>query len=295
MRRGVSEYLVPPLHPLHFLRAAAALYGDATAPFVGRSIAFVGAKGGVGSSTVCHNVAWSLSSRVEVNTTLVDLDLSFGTSGLDFNQDSSQGVADALASPDRVDDVILDRLLTRCTERLTLFSAPASIDRMFDFAPVSYQTVIERVRRTVPFVVLDIPHVWQPWVRQTLADSDDVVIVATPDLSCLRNAKNLVDLLRGVRRNDAPPKVVLNMVGVPKRPEIPVKDFGEALGVTPSLVLPFDPQLFAQAANNGQMLSEVAPQSKTVEGIEHLSAQIAGRSIAPRNRSLLGKLAMAKR
>ncbi|MET0546204.1 MAG: AAA family ATPase [Caulobacterales bacterium] len=295
MRRGVSEYLVPPMHPLHFIRAAANLYGDATAPFVGRSIAFVGAKGGVGSSTICHNIAWSMANRVEVNTTLVDLDLSFGTSGLDFNQDATQGVAEALASPDRVDDVVLDRLLTRCSEHLTLFSAPASVDRSFEFPSAAYQIVIERVRRAVPYVVLDLPHVWAPWVRQSLSDADDVVIVCTPDLSCLRNAKNLLDVLRTARANDAPPKVILNMVGVPKRPEIPVKDFGEALGIAPILVLPFEAQIFAQAANNGQMLAEVGPQSKTVEGIEYLAAHLTGRAAPAKRTGLLSKLSLAKR
>lgn len=295
MRRGVSEYLVPPMHPLHFIRAAANLYSDSTQPFIGRSIAFIGAKGGVGSSTLSHNVAWMLATRIEVNTTLVDLDLSFGTSGLDFNQDVTQGVAEALASPDRVDDVVLDRLLTRCSEHLTLFSAPATIDRAFEFPAAAYQIVIERVRRAVPYVVLDLPHVWAPWMRQTLADADDVVMVCTPDLSCLRNAKNMIDVLRAARQNDAPPKVVLNMVGVQKRPEIPVKDFGDALGVEPILVLPFEPIIFAQAANNGQMLAEVGSQSKTVEGIEHLAAGLAGRSVPAKRTSLLSKLTLARR
>ena len=295
MRRGVSEYLVPPMHPLHFIRAAANLYSDSTAPFVGRSIAFIGAKGGVGSSTLSHNIAWTLANRIEVNTTLVDLDLSFGTSGLDFNQDVAQGVAEALSSPERVDDVVLDRLLTRCSEHLTLFSAPATIERAFEFPAIAYQMVIERVRRAVPYVVLDLPHIWAPWMRQTLADADDVVMVCTPDLSCLRNAKNMIDVLRAARQNDASPKVILNMVGVQKRPEIPVKDFGEALGVEPILVLPFEPVIFAQAANNGQMLAEVGTQSKTVDGIEHLAANLAGRTPPAKRSSLLSKLALARR
>ena len=99
------------------------------------------------------------------------------------------------------------------------------------------------------------------------ADPDDVVVVAEPDLASLRNAKNIVDLIRAARPNDAPPRVVLNKVGVPGRPEIPVKDFGEALGLEPSAVHPFDAKLFGQAANNGQMIAELAPKSKTAEGL----------------------------
>ena len=70
---------------------------------------------------------------------------------------------------------------------------------------------------------------------------------------------------------------MLNQVGVPGRPELPVKDFGEALGLSPSLVLPFDPKLFGQAANNGQMLSEVNAKSKSAEGIDYLARLISRR------------------
>jgi pilus assembly protein CpaE len=87
----------------------------------------------------------------------------------------------------------------------------------------------------------------------------------------------LVDLVRRARPNDAPPRLVLNQVGVPGRPEIPVKDFGEALNLTPALVLPFEPKLFGQAANNGQMLAEVAPRSKTAEALNDLAQQISRR------------------
>ena len=67
------------------------------------------------------------------------------------------------------------------------------------------------------------------------------------------------------------------MVGLPKRPEIPPKDFGQAMGVEPSLVLPFDAQLFGMAANNGQMIFEVAPESKVAQGIDQLAARTDGQ------------------
>ena len=84
--------------------------------------------------------------------------------------------------------------------------------------------------------------------------------MATPDLASLRNAKNIIELIKSARPNDAPPRLVINQVGVPKRPEIPAKDFAETMGVDPVAVLPFDPALFGQAANNGQMLIEIAAQ-----------------------------------
>jgi pilus assembly protein CpaE len=150
--------------------------------------------------------------------------------------------------------------------------------------------VIEGVRRGVPHVFIDLPHIWSPWVRRTLIAADDVVITATPDLASLRNAKNLFDLLKSARAHDGPPRLVLNTVGVPKRPEIPVKDFADAIGVEPVLVLPFDAQLYAAAANNGQMLAEAAPQSKAAEGVDHLARLITGRAPPPKPKGLMSAL-----
>jgi pilus assembly protein CpaE len=277
MRRGVSEYLVPPLNPLQMVRTVVSLYADPSAPFVGRQIAFCAAKGGAGASTIAHNVAHSISERLQTGAVLVDLDLAYGTAGLDFNQDPIQGVADALTQPDRLDPVLMDRMMARCTERLSLFAAPATLDHDYEISAEAFEEVTQKIRSAAPYVILDLPHAWTAWKRKILLSSDDLVIVATPDLASLRNAKNMIDIVRRARPNDAPPRLVLNQVGVPGRPEIPVKDFGEALGLTPSLALPFDPKLFGQAANNGQMISEVGPKSRAAEGLDFLAQQIARR------------------
>jgi pilus assembly protein CpaE len=291
MRRGVSEYLVPPMSALLLIRTATSLYADPSAPFIGRQVAFCGAKGGAGASTIAHNVAYAITERLQTGAVLVDLDLAFGTAGLDFNQDPAHGVADALSQPDRLDPVLMDRMMVRCSERLSLFAAPASLEGDYDIASEAFEEVTQKIRNAAPFVVLDLPHVWTAWKRKILLTSDDVVIVATPDLASLRNAKNMVDLIRRARPNDAPPRLVLNQVGVPGRPEIPVKDFGEALDLEPALCLPFDPKLFGLAANNGQMIAEVGPKSRSAEGLDHLAQQIARREPpAVRKASLLSGL-----
>ena len=280
MRRGVSEYLVAPLQPLQLISAIGGLFADPAQPFVGRSIAFVGARGGAGASAVAHNTAYAMSERIGVNTVIVDYDLPFGTAGLDFNQDPLGGVADALSQPDRLDATLLDRMMVRCTDKLSLFAAPATLDADWDIQPDAFEEVTSRIRSTAPFVVLDLPHLWSGWMRKTLISADEVVIVATPDLASLRNAKNMIDLIKQGRPNDAPPRLVLNQVGVPGRPEIPAKDFGAALGVHPSLIIPFDAKIFGAAANNGQMIVDSGAKSKAAEAFETL-AQIVSRRELP--------------
>ncbi|MEM9378211.1 MAG: AAA family ATPase [Pseudomonadota bacterium] len=290
MARGVSEYLVPPIAPVQIVRSISQLFADPDAPFVGKSMSVIGAKGGVGASTIAHNLAWALAESANVNTALIDLDLSFGTTALDFNHENQQTVADALLAPERVDDAVVSKLLSKVTDRLSLFTAPATVSQIMEIPSEAYTTVIDTVRRVMPYVVLDVPHAWSEWTYQTLLGSDEVILVCQPDLASLRNGKNMIDELKAQRPNDAPPKLVINMMGVPKRPEIPPKDFAAAIEVEPSIILPFDPQLFGTASNNGQMISETDPSAASSVAIDQLAGQISGRDIAVQSKSILSKL-----
>jgi pilus assembly protein CpaE len=284
-RRGVSEYLVAPLAPLQIIEAISGLYAAPDAPPVGRVIAFTGARGGVGASMLAHNVAWCIAEELKISTVIADLDLPFGTAGLNFNEDPVQGIADALNAPDRLDDVLLDRLLVKSTDHLSLFTAPALLDRDAEILQPALETVLDQVRLSVPCVVVDVPHVWTHWSRHVLNTADEIAIVATPDLASLRNTKNMLEAIQGRRANDAAPRLVLNQSGMPKRPEIPSKEFAAAVGQDPTLVLPFDPPLYGGASNNGQMIVQVQPQGRAAEGIRFLAGLMTGRATAQPQKS----------
>jgi pilus assembly protein CpaE len=278
LRRGVSEYVLAPVTVPQIIESISAIYTDPETGPVGQVIAFVGAKGGSGSSTVCHNTAFAMASALKSDVVIADFDLPFGTAGLDFNQDPLNGIADALASPDRLDEMVLDRLLSRCSDHLSLFAAPGTLDRPYDLDPASCDTVLDVVRGNVPWTAVDVPHLWTAWAKQVVLRADYVVITAVPDLANLRNTKNLVDQLKGSRPNDRAPLLVLNQVGVPKRPEISVKDFGNAIELEPKIVIDFDAKLFGTAANNGQMIEEVSDKSKAADGFRSLANLLTDRS-----------------
>ncbi|HEV7253276.1 MAG TPA: CpaE family protein [Mesorhizobium sp.] len=278
IRSGVSEYVVAPISMADIVAVITALFVDPEAEPLGRSIAFIGAKGGVGSSTLAHNAAWAISSLFGSEVVVADMDLPFGTANINFDQDPAQGIAEAVFSPERIDEVYLDRLLAQCAERLSLLAAPSTLDRTYDFDPDAFRGIIDTVQRSAPFLVLDLPHVWNGWARATLAQADEVVITATPELANLRNAKNLVDTLKKLRPNDAPPRLVVNQVGVPKRPEISAAEFCEPLGLEPVAVIPFEPQLFGNASNNGRMLGEMDAQNPVVQTINQMAHVLTGRA-----------------
>jgi pilus assembly protein CpaE len=289
--RGVSDYIVAPMDLLEFIQQVSHLYNGPSADSLGRLIAVVGAKGGVGASSVAHNLAWSISRVLHYQTVIADLDLAFGTAGLDFNQDPPQGVADAVFSPERLDSNFVDRLLSKCSETLSILAAPATVDRLYDLPEPAFDALLDILRSTTPCTVLDVPHQWTAWTRRVLVAADEVVIVASPDLANLRNAKTLLDALRAARPNDRPTKLILNAVGVPRRPEISLAEFAKAIETQPVAIIPFDPRLFGTAANNGQMLAEVEPNSKIVASLDDLGRALMGKAAARREKkSLLSPL-----
>jgi pilus assembly protein CpaE len=285
VRRGVSDYLISPVGTLQVVRAVCGLFSAPDAKPVGRIIAVVGAKGGVGSSTVAHNIAFAIARDLMLDAVVTDLDLAFGTAGLDFNQDPPQGIAEAVFSPDRIDTAFVDRLLAKCTDHLRLLGPRPPLDRVYDFGADAFESIFDSLRTTVPCVVLDVPHQWSGWSKQTLIGADDILIVAAPDLANLRNTKNLYDFLKAARPNDHRPLYCLNQVGIPKRPEIKAADFAKALEDDPIAIIPFEPQVFGAAANNGQMIAEISPNHRTAEMFRQLAQRLTGRVEAKKQRS----------
>src|SRR3954470_5604069 len=195
VRRGVNDYVIGPVDTLDIVRSICSLFSASEAVAVGRMIAIVGAKGGVGASTVAHNVAWAIARDLALDSVVIDLDLAFGTASLDYNQDPVQGIANAVFSPDRLDTNYMDRLLAKCGDRLNLLAAPATLDQVYDFGADAFDSIFDTLRMTTPCIVLDVPHQWSGWTKRALVGADDILVVAEPDLANLRNTKNMLTML----------------------------------------------------------------------------------------------------
>lgn len=283
--RGVSDYIVPPAKADAVARSLCALFADVAPAQV---IAVIGARGGVGASTIARNVAWSISERQQRKTTLVDLDLSFGSAAPSFGCEAALSVVDVVRAENSEDE--LTRALVKQTPHLQVLAAPAKTESL-ELSLIEFDTLLANVRRTSSHVVLDLPHAWEPWVRAALCEADEVVIVAGPDLASLRNADNMLKLLRSERDQASAPTIVLSMTGLPKRPEIPLKDYAQALCVQPAMLLGFEPELFAAAEADGQMIYEKMPDAKAALQLDTLAAMLTGHEPVARPAPRLARAA----
>lgn len=284
IQQGVSDYLVPPHSAKRIIDAVTAICIDPAEPQLGRVISFVAAKGGSGSSTMAHNTAWQLARLFDDSVAVLDLDLAFGTLGLAFNLDSQQSIQDALAHPERLDEVLLERFMVKRDDQLMLLTAPNSLNINPDINIDSFDVLLNLVRRAAPFVVLDVPHQWSAWTQHVLGQSDEIVLTSMPDLACLRDTKSLFDAFAEKRVNDAPIRLVLNHLGEYRKSQLSVKDFENALGASPALVIQHEPALFGTAANNGQMIGDVNSRSRVVESFKVLAQAVSGREPPKKNK-----------
>ena len=291
MQQGVSDCLIPPYDSKQIFTVIEAICAEPTERPLGRVISFMGSKGGVGSSTLSHNVAWCLAEAFSDNVAVIDLDIAFGTLALAFNIDPQQGIADALIQPERVDEMLLERFMAKHGEYINLLIAPGSLDAEPSIDIESFDVLLNLVRRTAPFVVLDVPHLWSPWTRHLLMSSDEIVVTSTLDLAALRDTKSLYDNLAPQRQNDAPMRIVVNHVGAFRKTELSVKDYESAVGVDPTIAIAHDPILFGTASNNGQMVAEVNKRSKISEGIRTLALTVSNRE-APKKDSTSGRFSL---
>jgi pilus assembly protein CpaE len=278
IRSGVSEYIVLPATAQQIVTAITDLFAAEGAAPIGRTIGFVSAKGGAGGSTVAHNVAWAISQTLRQDVLILDMDLAFGTAGLNFNQDPPHGLNDAVTANQKMDQVMLDRLMSKAANHVNLLTAPVSLDQTYDHAERDFEQVVELSQKVMPLVILDIPHLWDAWVRHTLATIDEIVIVAEPDLANLRNAKNLADTIKALRPAEAEPLLVINKSGVPRRPEISAAEFASSVECRLIGQVPFDAALFGTAANNGQMIAEVSANNRINDVYRQIGMQVTGRA-----------------
>ena len=272
---GLHDYLAMPMPPEQLVNSLAQLFLADPNARVGRVISFMGAKGGVGSSVIAHNVAWLLANEHKINTVVTDLDLAFGTAAIDFGVGAAQTVADALSSADRLDEAMIDKLLHSCSEHLKLLAAPCALDEVVPIEEQTLNLMLDLLRQIIPLTILDLPSDWDGWMRAAIVQSESVVITATLELAALRNTKVLADNIRQLRPNEKPPLLVLNQAGMGKRPEVPAEKFAETVGLKDYIIVPFDEVTFGTASLEGSMVVQQAPDSEAARAMARIAAHVA--------------------
>jgi len=275
---GVTDYLVSPLSVEAMADAIERAAHDPKGPERCKFVAVVGARGGVGASTIAHNMAWAAAKRLNVKTILADMDLTFGTAGLAFNQDPRQAFGEAFADADRLDITLLERYMSSDDENLQILSTPGALRQYDSIDEEVVDKAIDMCRQMAKLVIVDIPHVWTDWSEALLTSADETVLVVAPDIANIRDARNLLDFLNSKRGDSRQVKMVINKSDVAKRTRLLPKDISNTLGVQPIAAIPFDPATFIEAANDGKMIGDRFKSHKLVGVFTDLVQRVGVRA-----------------
>jgi len=174
-------------HSLHEALMAQQLASDS--PQLGKVITVFSAKGGVGKTTIATNLAMALGNHGARQVCLVDLDLAFGDVAITLQIFPTRTIADAVAMQDQLDLDGVRSMLTPYRDGVSALVAPVQPDAKDTISAQLVLRILELLRRSFDFVVVDTPPAFDDQVLQAFDLSDRVLLVATLDVPALKNLK----------------------------------------------------------------------------------------------------------
>jgi pilus assembly protein CpaE len=291
INHGISDYLVKPITPSLLQRSLLTVVEgggqhNRQTGRLGRIVAVMGCRGGVGATTVATSLAWAIAARRHRRVVLFDLDVQFGSVALALDLDPVHGLRDALENPGRIDGLYLDRTLVRHSETLWVLSAEEALDDPVRPDRDAVGLLLHELQSKFHFTVVDLPRRMDPAVQQVLQTATNFVLVSDLSLAGMRDGMRVVQLLQATNAS-CPVTVVANRVGEFRTGEIPKAEFERGLGRSIDLVLPFDPKHVFPLVNAGRPAA--SGSGPTAAALCGLADQLCGAKSAGRG-GLFAKL-----
>jgi len=287
---GVIDYLVKPISGEVLHDALAALL-DERGPSGGvqtRVTAFLGARGGIGTTSLAVATAWYFVHEFHQRAALIDLDLHFGTLALGLDLEPGRGLREALEHPERIDSLLISSAMSSAGERLKVLAGEESLEESMHFHAEGFGPLFEILANDFDQLVIDLPRSLDDGSRHVISNVDSFLLVTDLSLAGLRDALRIMDLVKRIG-SKASPLLVASQVGAPHRGEISQREFERGLGQSLDHVITYDPKAAVAMARHGKAMPAVARASKAAEEILALAQRLSGRE-ASKKRSILGRL-----
>jgi pilus assembly protein CpaE len=270
MRAGVTEVVAAPLVANDIEAAVGRLAAQRSmTPTAGVAFAFLGAKGGVGTTTVAVNVAAALAAAVPGSTLFIDLHVSHGDAAVFLGAEPRFSIVDALENTHRLDEAFFRNLIVKTKPGVDLL---ASSDRLMAAPPDvrRIRALLEMAQRHYRFVVLDVPRS-DAAVLDALEGVKHVVVVANQELATVRSASRMATTLRQ-RHGKEKLNVVLNRRD--RQAAIGQEDVERAVGAKVRHSFPSDYRGALDALNKGRPIA--LEKSELSSSLELFARSLAG-------------------
>jgi pilus assembly protein CpaE len=270
VQAGVSEYVVKPVTAQLLAKALTSApsvtEGSPISRKLGKLVSVVGARGGVGTTTLAINLAWYFANQQNRRVVLLDLDLQNGDCALTLNLGPTPGLREALTNPLRIDSLFLQRTVAIHGDRFFVLSAEEPLRAEADFRAEAIEALIAVLRTQFHYVIADVPRTPAAPYWHVLDMADVRVIVADRTLRSVRDTVRLRDALgkdNGAHRN----LLVVNRNGEGGRQTITLGEMAK-VRLCPNVVIPFRPKLFTSPglAQRGVFMNAVAALAAEISG-----------------------------
>ena len=280
---GIQDYMVKPVSS-EILREAissaqAALQGPATAeesmPQTHKVVAIIGARGGVGASTIATSTAWILAHELDRHVAELDLDIHFGTSALTFDLEPGRGLCDALENPGRVDGLFIDRAMIKESDKFSILGAEAPVTEPLNPDPAALAHLVSELKNGFEVVVIDCPRSVVTNHPHILQEVSDIVIVADLSLAATRDTIRLLSFAQEAAPN-ANLILITSKVAPGMNNEVTLKDFETSVERKADWSIPLDTKSALVSAKKGKSMPQAAKGSKPVRACRELAERIVG-------------------
>ncbi len=277
---GASDYVVKPVTEKALATALQRTQEPVVipgAPPVERKqvrVAVIGSRGGAGASTIATNIAWTMSETLRRKTTLVDLDLEFGTVALSLDLEPTRGLREALENPGRIDSLFISSATAKMTDNLSIMATEETLTDELRFNATAIDILFETLGRTNDAIVVDIPRTSFAIRQAVMQAATDIILVTELTLAGLRDSIRLLSEVKDAAK-DTSVTIIANRVGGVAQ-AMPVNEFQKALGKKIQLQIPDEAKIINKAANNGKPLVQQDKRSKASRALQKLSHQLGG-------------------
>ncbi|HWB47724.1 MAG TPA: AAA family ATPase [Stellaceae bacterium] len=271
---GATDYLVKPPGREQLTAIFEKNGGGGGGGGLGQVVAFLGSRGGVGTTTAAVSCAWTIAEERKERCALVDLDLHYGTVALKLDSDPGNGLCEALEQPSRVDSLFIERAMIKVSENLRILAAEAALADPQVIDTGAIDVLLYELRRKFAWVLLDMPRFVTPIHRVVLSTAGRAILVCERSLAGLRDTIRMQTLLR-----EQAPQTRLFLVDSGAhgdRATVGKSEFEKAVGKSIDATLSYDPKAAGAAANAGQPVPLAAPRSAYSKEIQQLVGKFAG-------------------
>ncbi|MBB5223544.1 pilus assembly protein CpaE [Amaricoccus macauensis] len=274
MRTGARDYLLKPVDADALAEALVRLEqpGDGLSP-QGRVVGMIGARGGVGVTTIAINAAFIMAEKLSRRTALVDMDIYAGNIALALDLDPTRGLREAFDDPERVDQVFLQNAMAKFGKSLHVLATEEAFDDTVRMTDDKVLILADTIRANFDMAVLDVPRHFVMREPALFTRFDDIVIVAELTLQSLRDTNRLAKLM-AVRTRQAKIHVIANQV--PARPDVTVKEFEAGMEGKLRCVFSDDARAMAKSALQGKALALADPRHRMITDLHRLCIELAG-------------------